>query len=89
MLILYLRRVLLAVIILANYESPMRQVLLTGLMQFLYMIFLVHFKVYRDPKEYMMEVINESMILLTNYTLMTITGNFILDSKAHATMGYV
>lgn len=87
-LVFYLRRLALAAIILANYKSPMTQVLLTGLLQLLYLIFLLHFKVYRDRKEYVMEVINELIILMTNYSLMTITGDFI-DIKAHARMANV
>ena len=53
------------------------------------MIFLLHFKVYRERKEFVIELFNELVILMTNYTLMTITGDFIIDSRANARMAYV
>ena len=58
------------------------------LLQLGYILFLVHFKVYRERKEYLMELCNELVVLLTNYGMLLILDDFILSSWATHKMAY-
>ena len=67
----------------AFYTLPVIQVTSMLLVQFAYTIFLLNFRVFKEYKEQVTEVLNEIITLVTLYFLQLFTGQFMSDNETN------
>ena len=74
--------------ILALWDYTFAQLMLSLINQLFFTVNVAYFKMYRDPTEQRMELVNEIMSLIVIESLMALSGDFVNKAKTQTDIGY-